>query len=383
MLKSRLSHEVPLHSSSISSDYVVKYLNFDDIPSVDTEVVSMLDINVQYEVPQTSPLLTIPVSVIPEHDVINPPETVTTASATTISFLLTSLFPHLQQSTPILTPITTKATTSTTVVPDSETLTALHQSIADLEKDVKELKDVDNSIKVIQRNFADIVKEHSVPTEIVERLRQQYVPQKSIEDIKEIKMEHARKQQVPKETITSSDTIALEEFNQKTTLFKTMTKSKSFNKSPKQRALYHALIESILKDEDAMDEGVADKLKKRKPDDADKDEGPSAGLDQGLKRQKTSKDTEPSKKAKLTKSSKGISKSHPKSTGKSAQAEETVFEAGDTQGPQNLREDTGNTDEPPVVNVDPKNWFKKPERPPTPDSDWNVGKSVDFRPPQT
>ncbi|GJW33942.1 hypothetical protein Tco_0053974, partial [Tanacetum coccineum] len=27
-------------------------------------------------------------------------------------------------------------------------------------------------------------------------------------------------------------------------------------------------------------------------------------------------------------------------------------------------------------------WFKKPERPSTPDSDWNVGKSVDFRPPQ-
>ncbi|GKG34430.1 hypothetical protein Tco_0437126 [Tanacetum coccineum] len=72
-------------------------------------------------------------------------------------------------------------------------------------------------------------------------------------------MEHARQQQVPKETITSFDTSALEEFNQKTTLFQTMTNSKSFNKIPKQRALYHALIESILEDEDAMDEGVADK----------------------------------------------------------------------------------------------------------------------------
>ncbi|GKD50456.1 hypothetical protein Tco_1279432 [Tanacetum coccineum] len=35
------------------------------------------------------------------------------------------------------------ATTSTTTVPDSETLTALHQRIANLEKDVKELKDVE------------------------------------------------------------------------------------------------------------------------------------------------------------------------------------------------------------------------------------------------
>ncbi|GKA56427.1 hypothetical protein Tco_0755499 [Tanacetum coccineum] len=45
------------------------------------------------------------------------------------------------------------------------------------------------------------------------------------------------------------------------------------------KALYHALMESILKDEDPMDKGVADKLKKRKPDDADRDEYPTAGSD--------------------------------------------------------------------------------------------------------
>ncbi|GJT29482.1 hypothetical protein Tco_0909757 [Tanacetum coccineum] len=353
--------EVPLPSSSISSDYAAKFLNFDNIPSADTKVVSMLDIKVQHEVPRTSPLLSIPVSVIPEHNVINPPETVTIASTINFSSLLTSLFPHLQQSTPIPTPTTTEAITSTTAVPDSETLTALHQRIADLEKDVKELKDIDNSTKVIstiqsevlksvkeylgsslddamykviQRNFADIIKEHSVPDEIVKRLGQQYAPQKSIEDIRKIKIEHARKQQEPKETITLSNTTALEEFDQNTTLFETMTKSKSFNKSSKQRALYHALMESILKDEDAMDEGLLIKIGREEKETvtADKDEGPLP-LDQ----------TE----------------------------EETVFEAGDTQRPQNLGENTGNTDEPPIVNVDPKDRFKKPERPPTPDPKWN------------
>ncbi|GKA73251.1 hypothetical protein Tco_0779467 [Tanacetum coccineum] len=226
--------KVPLPSSSISSDYAAKFLNFDNIPPANTKVISMLDINVQREVPRTSSLLTILV-------------------------------------------------------------------IVDLEKDVKEIKDVDNSSKVIsmiksevpnvvkeylgsnlddalhkviQRNFADIIKEHSVPAEIIKRLRHQYAPQKSIEDIREIKMEHLRKQQVPKETITSSDTTTLEEFDQKTTLFETMTKSKSFNKN------------------------------------------------------------------------------------------------------------TGNTDEPPVVNVDPKDWFKKPERPPTPDPEWNEGKSAENKPTQ-
>nr|GEW72425.1 hypothetical protein [Tanacetum cinerariifolium] len=157
------------------------------------------------------------------------------------------------------------------------------ERVTNLEKDVKELKDVDNSAKVISTIKS------KVPNAI-------------------------------KEHLGSSLDDALH----------------------KQRALYHALMESILEDEDAMHEGVADKLKKRKPDNADKDEGPSTRSDRGLKRRKTSKDTKPLKKAKSSESSKGASKSQPKSTSKSAQAEETVFVAGDTQGPHNLREDIGN-----------------------------------------
>ncbi|GJZ38675.1 hypothetical protein Tco_0585238 [Tanacetum coccineum] len=121
-------------------------------------VVFMLDINVQHEVPRTLTLLTIPVSIIPEHNVINPSETVTTALATTISSLLTSLFPHLQQSTPIPTPTTIEATTSNIVVSKSETLAALRLRVTYLEKDVKELKDVDNSIKVISTIQAEVPK---------------------------------------------------------------------------------------------------------------------------------------------------------------------------------------------------------------------------------
>ncbi|GJT28246.1 hypothetical protein Tco_0908521 [Tanacetum coccineum] len=173
-------------------------------------------------------------------------------------------------------------------------------------------------------------------------------------------MEHAKKQQEPKESITSSDTIALTEFDQKITLFETMTKSKSFNKSPKQRALYHALMESILKDEDVMDERVADKLKKRKYD------------------------VEPSRRPSRLKLPKARPNLSQKSTVKSAQAEETVFEAGDTQEPHNQGQDMGNTDDQPNVKVALKHdWFKKPERPLTPYSDWNVRKSINFRPPQT
>ncbi|GJZ78430.1 hypothetical protein Tco_0643267 [Tanacetum coccineum] len=86
---------------------------------------------------------------------------------------------------------------------------------------------------------------------------------------------------------------------------------------------------------------------KRDRKDKDKDEDPSAGSDQGLKRRKTRKDVEPSKDLK-TSSSKST-KSQPKSSGKSAQAKESVFETVDTEMPQNQGSDLGNTDDQPNV----------------------------------
>ncbi|GJW83970.1 hypothetical protein Tco_0157115 [Tanacetum coccineum] len=222
--------------------------------------------------------------------------------------------------------------------------------LSDLENEVKTLRNIDNSSDI----HATIKSE--VPTVVKEYLGT------NLDDTLHI--------------------APLKEFDQKRALFETITASKTFNKHPKHKALYHALMESILADEDAMDKGVADIQKKRKPDDADRDKDPPAGPDQGLKRRKTSKDTEQSKKAKSTGTSKGTTKSQPKSTSKSAQTEETVFEAGDTQVPQDLGEDMGNTDEPPVVKADPKDWFKKLERPPTPNPEGNEGKTVDNKPTQ-
>ncbi|GJU04306.1 hypothetical protein Tco_1114644 [Tanacetum coccineum] len=110
------------------------------------------------------------------------------------------------------------------------------------------------------------------------------------------------------------------------------------------------------------DKGVAETNKERqapeKKNDADRYEDSPAGPDQRLKRKKTSKDVEPSKKVKSTDTSKGTTKSHPKSTGKSAQAEKAI------------------------VKADPKDWLKKLKRPPTPDPEWNTCKTVDDGPTQ-
>ncbi|GKA84333.1 hypothetical protein Tco_0805928 [Tanacetum coccineum] len=107
----------------------------------------------------------------------------------------------------------------------------------------------------------------------------------------------------------------------------------------------------------------------------------------GLKKQKTSKDVEPSRGSKSKESNSSSSKgtkSQPKSSMKYAQAEELVFDAADTEMPLKQGDDVGNTDDQPNVEETPKvEWFKKPKRPPTLDSYWNTTKTVDFRPPQT
>ncbi|GKE73766.1 hypothetical protein Tco_1535807, partial [Tanacetum coccineum] len=160
--------KVTLQSSSISSDHVTKFLNF-DIPSGETEIISMMDIKVQHEDPsiQTSPLLTVLVTLIPK---------TSSAPVTTIPLPIPPFITLTQQSTPIPTPITTEATTSTTTTNDSTTLTAIHQRLSNSEVPiiVKEyLKtSLDDALhKALQRHTAKLVNEHSVLANVTDVLQ--------------------------------------------------------------------------------------------------------------------------------------------------------------------------------------------------------------------
>ncbi|GKC35058.1 hypothetical protein Tco_1047442 [Tanacetum coccineum] len=326
--------QVACSSRSISSNYGSIFLNLDNISSVETGIISMLDVRVQHENLNihSSSLLTVPVFVIPEPTILSSiPKTLTTSTATTTSPPIHPFIPHPQQLIPIPTPITIEATTSNPAVQESETLSTIHLRVSDLEKEVKELKNVDHSyvlLVIIKSEVLTAVKEY-LGTSLDDALHKK--PQKSTEDIRKIKMEHAAKQQESQYTITSSDKAALKYFE-------------------------------MNLDEDAMDKGVADKLKKRNPDDVARDGDPPTGLDKGLKRRKTSKDTEQSKKVKSTDTSKGTTKSQPKCTDKSTQLEETMFKSIDTQLPQNLGDDMGKT----VDDGPTQNWLSdlvKSEKP--------------------
>ncbi|GJV58875.1 hypothetical protein Tco_1464975 [Tanacetum coccineum] len=109
---------------------------------------------------------------------------------------------------------------------------------------------------------------------------------KSPKEIIIIKKEQGEEKQESTYSSGSTIKVALEEFDLKSALFKHMNKNKTANRNPANYHLYHALMEALIADEDAMDKEVKDMVKnhKRKHDsdddeDDDDDKGPS-DLDQ-------------------------------------------------------------------------------------------------------
>ncbi|GJX76786.1 hypothetical protein Tco_0323597 [Tanacetum coccineum] len=131
-----------------------------------------------------------------------------------------------------------------------------------------------------------------------------------------------------------------------------MDKSESYLAALEHRECYDGLIKSYDLDKSLF--ATYDKVYslKRSRKDKDKDEDPSAGLDRGLKKRKTSKDVE-------------LTKVEPK------------FEVADLDMPQDQKENPSNDDVEPKRKVASKcNWFTKPKRPQKPtDPGWNDGKT--------
>ncbi|GKC77009.1 hypothetical protein Tco_1127783 [Tanacetum coccineum] len=217
---------------------------------------------------QTPSLLTIHVTVILK--------TLTTA-ATTILPPIPPFIPPPHQSTPTptLTPIPT--TTTIPVLLDFSSLFEFNQRVSNLEKGLSELKQKEDQAE--KERYIDLIK-------------------KSVNDI-------------------INDEV-------KTQLPQILPKAVSDFATPE---LYKALVNSYNVDKDLfLVYGKVVSLKRGR-EDKDKDEDPPVGSDQGMKRQKISKDVESSKGSKLkesksTSSSKGTTRSQPKSSSKSAQAED-------------------------------------------------------------
>ncbi|GJY22821.1 retrovirus-related pol polyprotein from transposon TNT 1-94 [Tanacetum coccineum] len=303
--------KLPLTSSSLSvslgfGDQFLKLSSDTSLvgtvkDTTDAKINSLLDIKIQSKVPhiQSPSVLRVPMFVISKPSILSP-----------------------VQETPSVAPVTT--------------LPLLFVSTISL---VPELKKIDHSAEALAtlKHTEDLIQKYSMKPALESskiqkptiNLEQEF--EKSASEIRKIKREQAKKQKMPK--------------------------------NPTNHALYHALMEALIEDGNAMDKEVADTVKNHKrqhdDDDDDDDEDPSAGPNQGKKtKRRRTKELESSKKPSTTKETpKCKAPSKGSKTSKFASAKEPV----EKPIAEVLMDDAVHTTSEDV----------QPPRPPTPDPKWN------------
>nr|GEW02047.1 ribonuclease H-like domain-containing protein [Tanacetum cinerariifolium] len=224
--------------------------------------------------------------------------------------LVTPIILTLQQTTTLIPtpPITIDTPIITIAVYNSNALIDVQLRVAKLEQDVSELKKVDHSSEVLV-----VLESH------VLAVFDSYMDSK-VKDVFQMELQKHTTylihkyslQHLPKITKKLILTVDLEkesekEYDFKSDLYQSMNANKSFNRNPANHRLYHALMEALIKDGNAMDNGVADTGKQAK---SRRTKGLES-LKKPSNNNKTLKGKDPSKGSK---------------TGKSASAKEPVKE---------------------------------------------------------
>ncbi|GKB09441.1 hypothetical protein Tco_0837753 [Tanacetum coccineum] len=307
--------------------------------------------------------------------------------------------PNLQQTTPIPTTTTTPPiiTEAPAIIPEILEITpfiSLQLRVMKLEQDMSEVKKFDHSadvlasiqsqvpsvvdkylgtklddvvLKTLESHTLDLVKKYSMLPTLESSKKQE--SEKSQEEIIRIKREQEEKNQEPTYTIKSSDQAALAEFDLKSALFKSMHKNKFANRNPANYRLYHALMEALIEDENAMDKEVADTSK-------------------STNRRRIRESKYANKRSTTKESSKDKDPKVGSKTGKSAPAKDPVEEPTDKvmvdeqytedipisdEGHVSDPEDTDNAHMPKIP--DTTTWFRpilEEERPASPEPEWVI-----------
>ncbi|GKA45539.1 hypothetical protein Tco_0738335 [Tanacetum coccineum] len=266
----------PMQSPSVLSDFTSKLLNLENVSPSDIEIASLMDTTIRHEETssQMSSLYFVPITAIPE---------VTTTIPTPPPFFN----PFQQQATPILTPTTSKATTSVPELPDFSSVFKFNERVTNLEHDLSEIKQVnryaqalssipaivDPEAKAEKQEYIDLVYTtvRAVVKEEVNTQLPQFLPQTVSEFATPSTYEAA---------------AALSKFKLTKILIDKIEKNKSYDKADYKRELYDALVTSYQTDKDLFDTYGEVFLLKRSQDDKDKGQDPFVGSDRGTKRRK-------------------------------------------------------------------------------------------------
>ncbi|GJX89137.1 hypothetical protein Tco_0341151, partial [Tanacetum coccineum] len=344
-------------------------LNLENPSPTDNEIASLMHTTVHHEEPRShiSSLYTVPVTAIPK---------ITSVFTITIPPPPPFFNPLQQQATPTLTPTTSEATTLFLALLDFLYVFKFNDKVTNLEKDLSKMKQVDQEEAQVEKQAIQL---HNAEfREEAQAEKQEYIDlvdtSRNVTESLEAAV-LAKSSSQPKSTYEAAASFS--EYELTKILIDKMEESKSHLIADYKRELYDRPVKSYNTDKDLFETYREVFTLKRSRDEKDKDQDPSAGSDRGTKRRKSSKEAESqkdprSKEGKSSSSSKGTSRSHHKSSGKSAHAEEPSHTVDDSRVQKNQEFDMGNNDEQPDDKAAPKNdWFKKLERPSTPDPDWN------------
>ncbi|GKD49685.1 hypothetical protein Tco_1278661, partial [Tanacetum coccineum] len=332
-----------VQSSSVSSNFTSKLLNLENPSPADNEIASLMETSARHVTGVLEITSSFTITIPPPPPFFNP-------------------LP--QQATPTPTPTTSEATTSFPSLLDFSSIVRFNDRVTNLEKDLSEIKQVDqyaqalSSIPAIVDRYIDnklreainkAIQAHNLDCrqeaqdeknayiELVDTSMRAIIKEEKnvTESLEAVVLTRSSSQ--PKSTYEAA--ASLSEFELTKILLDKMEESKSHLRADYKNKLYDALAESYNNDKDLFNTYGEVFTLKRSRDDIDKDRDPSAGSDRGTKKKEIKQRKDPS---------------------------HTVNDSG-VQQDQEF--DTGNNDEQPANKEVPKDdWFKKPERPPTPDS---------------
>nr|GEV02039.1 retrovirus-related Pol polyprotein from transposon TNT 1-94 [Tanacetum cinerariifolium] len=332
-------------SSSVSSQFVTSMLN----PSPDTGIDSLFEPTSQMDVPAS----TIVASLTFTAPTLTPPT-----------------IPTISRVPQAPTPPTTTPSTLLQDLPNFGSFFGFDHRLKTLEANFSEFVQTNQFIGASDRLQDEAQAENeeflkNLDENIQKIIKEQVKEQVKVQVSKILpKIEKTVNEQLEAEVLTRSSNSSktsyavaadLSKMELKKILIEKIESNKSIHRSDEQRNLYKALVKAYESDKIILDTyGDIVTLKRRRDDDADKDEEPSAGLDRGSKRRREGKEPEltsaPKDKATSTtgKSTQG-SKSQQKTASESAPAEEPMQTTQDLEEPSHQEFEIGAADDQPIV----------------------------------
>nr|GFB50467.1 hypothetical protein [Tanacetum cinerariifolium] len=242
-------------SSSVSSQFVTSLLN----PTLDVGMESIFETTSQLDVPTPTSVAPFPITA-PKMT----PSTIATITTTSQALILPTTVPR-------------------TIIQNLPNFGSLFLFDDRLRQNDEFLRTVDENMKKINKE------------QVKEQVKVQV--SKILPRIKQAVNEQLEAKVLTRSSHSSRTSYAvaadLSEIELKKILIEKMEGNKSIQRSDEQRNLYKALVEAYESDKIILDtyrETVT--LKRRRDDDADKDEEPSAGPDRGSKRRREGKEPE-------------------------------------------------------------------------------------------